>query len=48
MVDSAHNGAIYLLHGLSKSDGEALDYFITTLKKQGYTFKNLSEIKWEY
>ncbi|WP_142415711.1 polysaccharide deacetylase family protein [Hathewaya massiliensis] len=44
MVDSAHNGAIYLLHGLSKSDADALDYFITTLKKQGYSFKNVSEI----
>lgn len=41
ILDGSHPGAIYLLHGVSSSDTEALDDAITGLRKQGYGFGTL-------
>lgn len=38
MVKSAHNGAIYLLHAVSKDNSEVLGDFIDNMKTEGYTF----------
>lgn len=45
IINGAHNGAIYLLHAVSKSDTEALPGAIDTLKSQGYSFGTLYELK---
>lgn len=39
LVKSAHNGAIYLLHAVSKTNTEILGEFIDTMRAQGYNFK---------
>ena len=41
-VSSLHNGAIFLLHAVSKDNAEILDSFIDEARKQGYTFAKLS------
>ncbi len=43
VVDNIHNGAVILLHSVSKSNTEALEDIIKELKRQGYNFKLLSE-----
>ncbi len=43
--DRYHNGAIPLLHVISKSDTEALATVISNLKKKGFTFKQLPKSK---
>jgi peptidoglycan-N-acetylmuramic acid deacetylase len=41
ILDGSHPGAIYLLHGVSSSDTDALDDAISGLRKQGYGFGTL-------
>lgn len=45
IINGSHNGAIYLLHAVSKSNTEVLGKCIDQLKSQGYTFGNLDELK---
>lgn len=45
VLGGAHNGAIYLLHAVSKSNTEALDSIIKDLKAEGYRFAPLTELK---
>ena len=42
-----HNGAIPLLHNVSKSNAEALDTVLTNLEKKGFTFENVDKIEIE-
>lgn len=42
-----HNGAIPLLHNVSKSNAEALDTVLTNLEKKGFTFENVDKIEVE-
>lgn len=42
-----HNGAIPLLHNVSKSNTEALDTVLTNLEKKGFTFENVDKIEIE-
>ena len=44
VMDKLHNGAIILLHAISKDDTEALDKIIKDIKAQGYTFKTLDDL----
>ena len=39
-----HNGAIILLHAVSKDNAEALEEIINIAKQQGYTFKSLNDL----
>lgn len=39
-----HNGAIPLMHNVSRSNAEALDMVITNLKKKGYHFESLKKL----
>ena len=41
MLDGLHNGAIYLLHAVSKTNAEVLGDFITGAREMGYTFELL-------
>jgi len=41
ILDGSHPGAIYLLHGVSSSDTQALDAAIAGLRAQGYGFGTL-------
>lgn len=41
MLDNLHNGAIYLLHAVSKTNTEVLGDFITKAREMGYTFELL-------
>ncbi|MBE6022291.1 MAG: polysaccharide deacetylase [Cellulosilyticum sp.] len=41
MLDGLHNGAIYLLHAVSKTNTEVLGDFITKAREMGYTFELL-------
>ncbi len=45
MLDRVHNGAIFLLHPTSKGNYLALDDFIKTMKKEGYTFDLVKNIE---
>ncbi|MDU1442139.1 MAG: delta-lactam-biosynthetic de-N-acetylase [Clostridium cochlearium] len=45
IVDKAHNGAIYLLHAVSKTNTEILDSVIKELKAKGFRFASLEELK---
>lgn len=42
VVSGLHNGAIYLLHAVSKDNAEILGSFIDEAKKEGYEFSKLS------
>ena len=44
VVGGAHNGAILLLHAVSKSNAEAMADIIDSLRTQGYEFKSLYEL----
>ena len=44
VMDNVHNGGVFLLHAVSKSNTEALDRIIRDLKAQGYSFETLDEI----
>lgn len=39
-----HNGAIILLHAVSKTNSEILDSVIRDWKNQGYTFESLNKL----
>ena len=45
--DNIHNGAVILLHAVSKDNAEALDDIIEDLRGKGYVFKSLDEIQSE-
>jgi peptidoglycan-N-acetylmuramic acid deacetylase len=45
ILSRIHNGAIVLLHTVSKTNSEILDEIITELETQGYEFKTLYDIK---
>ncbi|MDO4942304.1 MAG: polysaccharide deacetylase family protein [Lachnospiraceae bacterium] len=42
-----HNGAIPLIHNVSKSNAEALDTVLTNLEEKGFSFPNIDKIKME-
>lgn len=44
ILDKTHNGAIMLLHAVSKTNAEILDDLISEWKKQGYEIRSLSDI----
>jgi peptidoglycan-N-acetylmuramic acid deacetylase len=44
ILQRTHNGAIILLHAVSKTNAEILEEVITEWKSQGYEFKNLDEL----
>jgi peptidoglycan-N-acetylmuramic acid deacetylase len=44
IMDKTHNGAIVLLHAVSKTNAEILDDVITEWKQQGYEIKTLDEL----
>ncbi|MBU5590805.1 delta-lactam-biosynthetic de-N-acetylase [Clostridium sp. MSJ-4] len=44
VLKRSHNGAIVLLHAVSKTNTEILDELITTWKSQGYSIKSLDEL----
>ena len=43
IMDGVHDGAILLLHAVSKDNAEILDKVIKELKAQGYEFKSLED-----
>lgn len=45
IMDNVHNGAVLLLHAVSRDNAEVLGSVIKDLKSQGYTFGTLDEIK---
>lgn len=45
VMDNYHPGAIALLHSVSKSNAEALDDIIKSLKEKGYRFGNMYEVE---
>ncbi|MBQ3181393.1 MAG: delta-lactam-biosynthetic de-N-acetylase [Clostridia bacterium] len=45
IMEGVHDGAILLLHAVSKDNAEVLDKVIKDLKSQGYVFKSLEELK---
>jgi peptidoglycan-N-acetylmuramic acid deacetylase len=44
VMDNLHNGALILLHAVSKDNTEALDRILKDTKAQGYTFKTLDDL----
>lgn len=44
IMDNLHNGAVYLLHAVSKDNANVLDKIIKDIKSQGYEFRSLDEI----
>ena len=44
MTKRYHNGAIYLIHPNNKGNYEALESFITEMKKQGFKFDLVKNI----
>lgn len=45
VMSQLHPGAVILLHSVSRDNAEALPSIIDDARKQGYTFKNLHELK---
>jgi peptidoglycan-N-acetylmuramic acid deacetylase len=45
IMKQIHPGAVILLHTVSKDNADALEKAIQDLKKQGYTFKSLDNLK---
>lgn len=43
ILSRIHNGAIILLHAVSKTNSEILDEILSTLKYQGYEFRSLTD-----
>jgi peptidoglycan-N-acetylmuramic acid deacetylase len=46
VMDGLHNGAILLLHAVSKDNAEALDRIIKDARAKGYEFKSLDDFQW--
>ena len=44
VTENLHNGAVILMHAVSKTNAETLESIIIEAKKQGYTFKSLTAI----
>lgn len=44
VMGSLHNGAVILLHAVSKDNAEAMDRMLKDIKAQGYTFKTLDDL----
>ncbi|OPY56871.1 MAG: Peptidoglycan-N-acetylmuramic acid deacetylase PdaA precursor [Pelotomaculum sp. PtaU1.Bin035] len=44
VMDNLHNGALILLHTVSKDDAMAMDRILKDMKAQGYTFKTLDDL----
>lgn len=44
VMDNLHNGALILLHAVSKENTEALGDILNDTKKQGYVFKTLDDL----
>ena len=44
IISKTHNGAVILLHAVSKTNAEILDQLITTWKEDGYKIKSLDEL----
>lgn len=44
IMDNTHNGAIYLLHAMSKTNSDILDSIIKEWKNKGYEFESLSKL----
>jgi len=44
VMDNLHNGALILLHTVSKDDAEAMDRILKDIKAQGYSFKTLDDL----
>ena len=47
IVNHVHDGAILLLHAVSKDNAEALGRIIDTLRAEGYTFCSLDDLNFE-
>lgn len=45
LMQQKHNGAIYLIHPKNKGNYEAMEDFIKEMKKQGYSFGLVKDIK---
>jgi len=45
VMTGLHNGAVLLLHAVSKDNANALDKIITDARAQGYTFLPLTDFK---
>ena len=48
VLNGLHNGAVILLHAVSKGNADALGNIIDKARKEGYTFKSLDEYNFEY
>jgi len=44
VMDNLHNGAVILLHAVSKDNTEAMDRILKDIKARGYTFKTLDDL----
>lgn len=44
VMDNLHNGAVILLHSVSKDNAEAMDRILKDIKAQGYSFKTLDDL----
>jgi len=44
VMDNLHNGALILLHAVSKDNADAMDRMLKDIKAQGYTFKTLDDL----
>lgn len=44
VIDHLHNGAVILMHAVSKTNAETLEKIILEAKKQGYIFKSLTTV----
>jgi len=44
VMDNLHNGALILLHAVSKDNTEVMDRILKDTKAQGYTFKTLDDL----
>ncbi len=45
VMRNIHNGAILLLHAVSKDNADALDYIIKSIREKGYTIGSIDSIK---
>ena len=44
VMDNLHNGALVLLHAVSKDNTEAMDRILKDIKARGYSFKTLDDL----
>jgi peptidoglycan-N-acetylmuramic acid deacetylase len=44
VIDNTHNGALILMHAVSKDNAEAMDRILKGIKAQGYTFGTLDDL----